>query len=68
MFSFRNLLKWKNEKQEGFDRGWNSCLEKVHGLLEEHLWVVDEDDPKVIFCDVCGESLDRTLAALRRQD
>ena len=35
-------------------------------LLGEHQWTVDEDDPQEIFCDVCGQSLMRTLEGMRK--
>jgi len=66
MFSFRSFRKRKEKRQKAFKNGWNSCLEKVLELLGEHQWVVDEDDPKEIFCDVCGQCLLRTLEDMHR--
>jgi hypothetical protein len=66
MFSIRIFRKRKEKKQEAVNQGWNSCLKTVRELLTKHQWVVDEDDPQEIFCDVCGQSLKRTLADMRR--
>ena len=66
MFSIRSFRKRKEKKQEAVNQGWNSCLETVRELVGEHQWAVDEDDPQEIFCDVCGQSLMRTLEDMRR--
>ena len=65
MFTFLSFRSQK-KKQEDFRKGWNSCLEELRQLLVNHQWTVDEDDPKEVFCDVCGQDLMRTLDDMRK--
>ena len=66
MFSIRRFRKRKEKKPDAITKGWNACLEAVQDLIREHKWVVDEDEPQEIFCDVCGQSFMRTLEEMRR--
>ena len=66
MFSILRFRKRKEKKPDAVTKGWNACLEAVQDLIREHKWVVDEDEPQEIFCDVCGQSFMRALEDMRR--
>ena len=67
MFSFLKRRKRREAVMaEALDKEWNACLQAVLDLLSQHRWAVEEDDPQEIFCDGCGETLNRALGELRR--
>ncbi len=66
MFRIFRSRTQQSESEQNVTDAWNSALDEVRKLIEQHVWAVDEDDPHEIFCDGCGQSLTRALDSLRR--
>lgn len=64
---WRRRREVSDEARDRMQReGWNTRLDAIDDLLDQHSWMTEEDDRKEIFCDGCGASLSRKLKSMRK--